>query len=315
MKNHVLVALTLACTTCMIPVCAQQEIKDKNGNSFMSEEVPGGQQIKTEGGGLFMEEVPQKTKPKKAAPKPEIDFGSLGVPVDPKGRIVPLIQPGSGPVLQNSSRLEVEYTPPTIYVPYSNYYRPGPMPYLSPLPYPNYGYGYGSPYANPYYRPYRPYSPQSPFSTVSPFGTPPIGGNPFNYGPYPYSVPFPYGGIPNPFYAPTYSNLPQYSGAFAVPLGMPSYFSSSSDDPAENQQANYRFSGSYWNGLPSASIWSPGWRSPFGGSLFIPQITQFQQQGSVRAIFPKSLDGTDSDSSSSSSPKSSDSSSSSSSSK
>ena len=307
MNRAGITAILLFILSANFPAFAQQEIKDKSGNSFMTEDLPpapAGQQIKTEGGGLFMEEVPQKQKPKKAAPKPQIDIGSLGVPVDPKGRIVPLIQPSPGGVLPNYSKLEMGYTPPTVYVPYSTYNgfypgRPG-MPVL-PYPGPN-GYP-GYPAYNPgFYPGYNPgffpgYNPA--FDPGPGFNTGFFSGyNPQRRYPYyNYTNPFPYGYYPSVAtpYTPGYTmNPPGYNGVFTAPLGVPRYFTSSTDDAPDQQQANYQFSGSYWNGWPSASVWSPGWRSPFSGSLFVPSITQFQNQGSVKAIFPESLDTTDS---------------------
>lgn len=174
-----------------------------------------------------MEEVPEKRKnPRVQTPPAEMrnDFSSLGVPVDPNGRIVPIIQPSSGPVLPNFSRTEIEYTPPTVYVP--NYSFTGP-------------YGYA-----PYYSPL--------------------------------------GAIAVPLYRP------QYNGALAVPLGIPRYFSSDSVEPS-SQQANFNFSGKYYNYAPPSSVWSPTWNSPWGRGYLSPSITQFQQQGSIRAIFPPGL--------------------------
>ncbi|MBX9686224.1 MAG: hypothetical protein K2X27_05950, partial [Candidatus Obscuribacterales bacterium] len=159
------------------------------------------------------------------APLPKPDFAGLGVPVDPKGRIIPLIQPESGPVLQNSSRMEIDYTPPSVNVPYNIY---------------------GAPYA------YRP--------ILTPWG---------------------------PRMQPLY--MPAYSGIMNVPLGLPRYFSSDSENP-QSQDAQYQFSGSYYNGFPSASVWSPGWRSPFRGGLYIPSTTEFQNTGKIQSFFPKNMD-------------------------
>lgn len=204
-------------------------------------QVPG-QEIRGQDGSLFMEEVEgnqKKPSKKQTSPEKQIDFSSLGVPVDPKGRIIPLIQPGAGPVMRNFSRLELEYTPPAVYVPYyfGNY---------------------------PSYYPYSPY-----------YGYPGYAGYPGYYNPY------------NSFRSPWYQ--PNFAGYFAMPTGIPRYYSSSSslDDP--NQELNYNFSGKYLQALPSASVWSPSWRSPLGGSVWLPGITQFNQTGSIRSFFPKEL--------------------------
>ncbi len=317
-----------------------------------------GQEIKNEDGSMFMEEVDTPKKKTKQAPAPQVDFGSLGVPVDPKGRIVPLIEPEAGPVLQNSSRMEIDYSPRTILVPgayspaplygtpgvnsaFANPYAPGFSPYGF-RPYGAYGPGAYGPGA---YGPYGPgaYGPGAfgrpgayggLYNSLFPFGGPGVYGatgglglglglggyggpgglgyggpgyygglgfaNPGFYAPGAFGAPrmfgVPYGGygvpaagMPGSYPLPW---NPQLNGTFAVPLGIPWSYSASSDDPS-SQQSNYQSSGSYWNGFPSASVWSPNWRSPFSGSLFAPSITQFQQQGSIKSFFPKSLDGDD----------------------
>ena len=96
-----------------------------------------GHTIKTDDGGLFMEEVPEQRKtPRLKTPGPDqrFDFGSLGVPVDAQGKIIPIIQPTNGGVLPNFSRTEIEYTAPTVYVPYYSFAGPyGYAPYYSPF--------------------------------------------------------------------------------------------------------------------------------------------------------------------------------------
>lgn len=220
-------------------VLAQKVINDHSGSPFMEEipdrnsanapqqrYQPAAQEIKSEDGSIFMEEVPQKTKARKS-PRPHIDFSNLGIPVDPSGRIVPLIQPGSGPVLNNFSRLEMDYRPATMYIPYNVY-------------------------------------------------TGPYGGVPqYNWGPR---------------FAPPYSS--QYNGVFAVPMGVPLSYYSSSEIP-QSQQLDYQLGGSSLGFSPAASIWSPSWQSPWGGSLWLPKINQYQQQGSIRSFFPQDLNQAD----------------------
>lgn len=223
---------------------ADQAVKDANGSIFMEEvstpssaqkENKGGtskQTINTESGSVFMEEVPQTKK--SAAPKRvPIDLSGLGIPVDPKGRIIPLISPESGPVMRNFSKLELEYTPPAVYVPM---YSPNLVPFA-----------YGN--------------------QRTPWGS------------YPSTI---YG---NPLY-----------GYFPVPLGIPQYFSSSSDAPP-GSQLDYGNSGSYFNypgftppSPPGGSIWNPNWRTPWRPGLYVPKITQFENRGSIRPIFPQNLD-------------------------
>ncbi len=243
MKNR-LFALILLSLAVELPCVAQQVIQDKNGSSFMEEvpdknappqgrvirssPPPSSQVIKQDDGSIFMEEVPQK---KKAQQKyiPPIDYSSLGVPVDANGKIIPLIQPDAGPVMTNGSRMEVEYTPRTLYVPYQ-----------------------------------------------------------INNGPYGY-VPPNIGVAPGPM--PLYRS--PMNGILAVPLGIPNYYSSSSDLPPDQQQINYGSSGSSYNFAPVGNIWSPSWRSPWGKNLWLPQETQFQQSGSIRSIFPKNMNKPD----------------------
>lgn len=271
---------------------------------------PKGQVIREDSGSVFMEEVPSGKKKAPPQKTPAIDFSSLGVPVDPKGRIVPIIQPESGPVLRNSSRIEVEYSPPAVYVPYySPFMAPYSIPQSTPygaIPrtvYSNPLYGYfpvplgipqyfssssddppgpftyqdsGSYYNYPYFggnffNPlmggspwsgrglgggmFSPFGPTSPFTTVAPFG-----GSPFSY--FPSFAGGPFGGMP--------------FGA-GIPYGMGMPFGSM---PVSG---------------PGTSIWSPRWRGPWsgplgGGNVFIPQVTQYQQQGSITPIFPSKLD-------------------------
>lgn len=93
------------------------------------------------------------------------DYSSLGVPVDPYGNIVPLIDKQSGPVRPFFSQTEVYWTPPVVYqpvysqpywpylpnnnpyFPYRPYLSPAPVNYLSVPVYPNYS-GPFSPYSS-----------------------------------------------------------------------------------------------------------------------------------------------------------------------
>lgn len=216
-----IVGLTLF--SCMLLDSSSALAQQSSGNSPQSP----GQEIRADNGSMFMEEVPEKRKtPRTVKPDAEQrnDFGSLGVPVDPNGKIIPIIQPSAGGVLQNSSRMEIEYTPPTVYVPY--------------------------------------------YSFAGPYGYAPV------YSPY------------SSGWAPIYR--PQYAGALAVPMGIPRYFSSDSANPA-SQQADFAFSGKYYNYSNPASVWSPKWNSPWGGGFITPGITEFQQQGTIRSIFPQNL--------------------------
>jgi hypothetical protein len=95
--------------------------------AILSGQAMAQQTIRDQSGSPFMEEV---TEPKMSRPSqpPVPDFAGLGVPVGESGKIIPLLQPGAGPVMANFSRLEIDYTPPVIYLPYNIY--SGPYGYL-----------------------------------------------------------------------------------------------------------------------------------------------------------------------------------------
>lgn len=286
---------------------ADQVVKDQSGSTFM-EEVPskppaGGQVIRSDAGSVFMEELPSQKKKPAQTKMPAIDFSSLGVPVDPKGRIVPIIQPETGPVLRNSSRIEVEYTPPAVYVPY---YSPFMAPYSFPQSTP-YGVIPRTVYSNPLYG----YFPvplglpqyfssstddQQPFSynNSGTFYNYPYG--PGNYSYQPSALPFigrGGGGLFSPFGASSpYTTVAPFGGS---PF---SYFPSLGGAGMGMPYSGvYPYSGGL--GMPplagaGPSVWSPRWRAPWraplGSSFYLPQVTQFQQQGSVTPLFPSKLD-------------------------
>lgn len=275
--------------------------------------VAADQVVKDEDGSVFMEEVQAPTP--KAAPKkaPVMDFSSLGVPLDPKGRIVPIIQPEAGPVLRNTSRIEVEYTPPSVYVPY---YSPFMAPYSIPQSTP-YGVIPRTVFSNPLYG-YFPVPMGLPQYFTSSSDDQPSTFNYQNSGTY-YSYPFafPSGnlrGMP-------YSGYPRLNGSTSPglfsPYGPSSPFSTVA--PFGGSPFSYFPSLGGFGGLgglggigatypwgpyagalppfavPGANVWSPRWRSPWSmplnGSFYLPQVTQFQQQGSITPLFPSNLDG------------------------
>lgn len=173
-----------------------------------------GQDIKDGSGSMFMEE----TTPAPSTPPPKnitIDLTNVGVPVDPKGRIVPIIdRDAPGGVRQNFSNLEVYSEPPINFIPYSAL-TPPMMP-LVPPPYSNIGLNLGKNFRlnlatpNPYgYSPYgfSPYGGYGGAPTVgaAPFGIPgaPFGGAtaPFSYGVPPFGgAGYGAGGFGNPGY-------------------------------------------------------------------------------------------------------------------
>jgi len=192
------------------------------------------QEIDTQGGSMFMEEVeppkgsaatnykftdPETERRKQLPAKIVPDLSNVGVQVDPSGNIIPLINQGAPPVRQPYRNLQVGTEWPGGIVPM--YY---PMPgYMPGYPYgtggfnlrigrfsigagPSWGYPYASPYGSPFGMPYgMPYG--SPFanSLYSPFGMP-FGMNPFSPM-VPNNLTFPQPLANSPFLAPT---LPRY---------------------------------------------------------------------------------------------------------
>lgn len=250
-----------------------------------------GQVIKEEDGGIFMEEVPEKKPVQKPRPLPKIDYSSLGVPVDPKGRIVPIIEPEAGPVLRNTSKLEMEYTPTQVYVPYVSPFLPG------------YGAqnGPGTFYNNPLYNFY-----PVPLGFPSYYSASSDDPQPLSFGVSGQYLNYPYGYYPNSGLMPIYP-----SGGYPSWGGLPPFSPWSRSSPFNtvnpfggspfNAPFNYPSYGPVYPGgfagVPTTP-WSPRWRGPFGGPLgatnfYLPQITQFQQQATVTPLFPKSLDTSD----------------------
>lgn len=282
---------------------ADQLVKDQNGSVFMEEvadPAPKGQVIRGESGSVFMEEQPG---PKKKAPAPKvppIDFSSLGVPVDPKGRIVPLIQSEPGGVLRNSSRIEVEYTPPAVYVPY---YSPFMAPYSIPQSTP-YGVIPRTVYSNPLYG-YFPVPLGLPRYFTSSSDDPPGSFNYQNSGTfynYPPVFPGPYYGAGYPFNRLSPGGMfspfgPTSPFTTVAPFGGSPFSYYPSFGPSFGAGLPFAGGAPFWAG-PGSSVWSPRWRapwsspwnSPLGGSFYIHQVTQFQQQGTITPIFPKNLD-------------------------
>lgn len=204
-------ATLLLALNCAPAFSAGQDIKDESGNTFMEETTP---------------------TPPPAASKPlTVDLSRVGVPVDPKGRIVPLIdRDAPGGVRQNFSNLQIFSEPGISIV---------PSPYLAP--------GFAG---------YPPFATGSPFAAITPFGVPgapmyypygpgiginlgknfrlnlprpmPYGYSPYGYSPYGYS---PFGSSPfgySPFGYSSYGSSPYgYSPFGYSPYGFSSYGSSS----------------------------------------------------------------------------------------
>jgi hypothetical protein len=195
-----------------------------------------GQDIKDESGNMFMEE----TTPTPRAPKPakiQMDLSNLGVPVDAKGHIVPIIdRTAPGGVRQNYSNLEVYSEPAWNFLPAPVYNAYGqPMNFYPQANYPVSPYGmpyrspYGAPFGMPFGTPYNPYNNNVGINLGKNFhlnfGSP----SPYGYGGglgmpnlNPITNPTPMFGAP-PFYGggyPTLGGPPLYGGSmFAPPVG------------------------------------------------------------------------------------------------
>ena len=137
-----------------------------------------GKPIKTDAGAVFMEEVTPAAPPKAAAGRVPLDMWSLGVPVSPEGKIVPLIQKDRGPVMEYGSDLKAYFDPLSNYAPAWLV-----NPYGGYLP--NWG-----PMWNVYGKPVYPYNPFYNYNSFSPYG---LGPNPMYYG-YPYTF------LPGPWF-------------------------------------------------------------------------------------------------------------------
>ena len=137
-KIPALSAILLLCTGSQAAF-AQPVIIDQPGAPFL-EEVPkvrntlppAGQAVRGQNGSVFMEEVLQQGK-KRPRQSPPIDYTDPGVLLDKQGKIIPLINRGDVPVQPDGSRLEIDYTPPVMYAPYSTYSGPyGYVPRYTP---------------------------------------------------------------------------------------------------------------------------------------------------------------------------------------
>lgn len=172
---------------------------------------------------MFMEET---TPPPSAAPPKNItiDLTNVGVPVDPKGHIVPMIdRDAPGGVRQNFSNLEVYSEPPINFIPFSAL--PPPVMPLVPPPYTNIGLNLGRNFRlnlatpNPYgYSPFG-FSPYGGFG-----GAPVVGAAPFGIPGAPFggaTAPFSYG-IP-PFGGAGLGGIPGYSGVGYPGFGYPAF--------------------------------------------------------------------------------------------
>jgi hypothetical protein len=279
-------------SVCVQPMLADgQDIKDESGNMFMEETTPA---------------------PRAKPPNIKIDLSNVGVPVDPKGHIVPLIDHDApGGVRQNFSNLEVysepawNFLPAPVYNAYGQPYNFNPtrrygapygMPYGSPF-----GGGYGMPYGAPYY----PYNNNSGINLGNlhlNFGNPSYGlGSPgygfgapgYGFGApgYGYGVPgYGYGGPGFGYGAPGFGY-----GAPGFGLGMPNL------NPITNPYPTGPvFGAPPIGGLfgPSPMFSSPMFPSPMLGAsgvglnLFVPPKVEWQSNSTITPLTPN-LDGPD----------------------
>ena len=247
-----------------------------------------------------------------AAPKKNIpiDLSNVGVPVDPRGHIVPIIdRDAPGGVRQNFSNLEVYSEPAINFVPaFGPYGQPYPgvpfgyggAPYGAPLG--PYGYGgFGSPY--PYNsgiginlgRNFR-----LNLGTPNPYGYGGFGGAPFGAGVAPFGIPGAngFGGSPFGYDAPF--------GANVAPFGIPGA-GGYGGSPFGFAGSPLGYGGSpfgYGAGLGAGAPF--GYSSPFGyggGSslfstqtrglglnLFVPNNVEWQSSSTITPLTPN-LDG------------------------
>lgn len=261
--------------------------------------------IKGSDGSMFMEEVAPPPSQKKAPekPKPAIDLSTLGVPVDPQGRIVPLIDPSS-PVQQQYSRTSAYNEP---------WYNFMPQQYVNP-----YGYrfnalgqtvdAFGRPVTatgqalypnnmNPSLNAYLPPVGVRP-SWLAPNGMPsgvplmnapgtspnstipqPITGVPYGYG-----YPGMYGGYPGMGAGMGMYGYSPYGSMVGTPYG---YGTNVGINLGKNFQLNLGSVGTPY--IPNGLFGNPaaGLIQPYGGGLFgLPMIRQYEQTSTITPLFP-----------------------------
>jgi hypothetical protein len=285
-----------------------------------------GQEIKDDSGGMFMEET-TPTPPAGSQPKSiPIDLSNVGVPTDPHGHIVPMIdRDAPGGVRQNFSNLEVYSEPPINFIqtpgfnsfgqPFNAFAPPVP---LMPPPYtgvglnlgrnfrlnlavPNYGYGPwgGSPYGGFGFGPFGGYPyggiGTGPWGGASPYGG---FGNAPVVGAAPFGIPgAPFGGATAPF---GYGYPPYGLGGFGGPIGYPGFggglgFGGPFSYPG--------FGGGLGFGGPFMYSSPFGYGGPLGGSslfsaqtnglglgLFLPNKVEWQSTSTFTPLTPN-LDG------------------------
>lgn len=299
--------LSFALNTLVQPsFAAGQDIRDESGNTFMEETTP----------------TPPATPPKNI----NIDLSNVGVPVDPRGHIVPMIdRDAPGGVRQNFSNLEVYSEPPINFIqtpgfnsfgqPFNAFAPPVPLvapPYnniginlgrnfrlnlLTPNPYGYSPFGYSpygfSPFGSPYgFSPYGGYG-NAPVVGAAPFGIPgaPFGGAtaPFSYGVQPFGI----GGGPL-----GYPGLGYGGGPFAYPgLGFGAPFA------YPGLGLGLGLGGGLGLGAPLVYSSPFGYGSPYGGSsvfssqfrglglnLFLPNNVEWQSSSTFTPLTPN-LDG------------------------
>jgi len=181
------------------PLCAHAQVSASDDSH-----KPAPEEVKDESGNTFMEEVPSKNPPSEQQTRPKIvpDLTRINVPVDPNGKIVPLKNTETGPVLPFYSKMEQSFEP--LYQPTPVWGYPyGGIPIYGLYPYgfgryapgPSIGirfgggplqFGFGTPTAVPVYP--APYG----FGPGSPWFVPPgVMPNTFRPNPFVYSPAYP----------------------------------------------------------------------------------------------------------------------------
>jgi len=103
---------------------------------------PVGRVLKDQSGDDFMEEItPAQPAPPIQHHKqmPIVDLSTVGIPTDPQGHIIPIIDNQGGPVRQNYSQTQMYTEPGWNFLPapiYSGYYSPYARPVYPAYPYP-----------------------------------------------------------------------------------------------------------------------------------------------------------------------------------
>jgi hypothetical protein len=178
--------ISLGVALALVPWIASAVWADEitSNGAIKQADQSSGQVLNDTNGNTFMEEIPS-SRPKqqqRAQEKLVPDLSTVGVPVNPNGNIVPLINKSAGPVLPFYSQFETSVEPLWQFSPMYPYGYPAyPGVYFGRSPYPVYSY-YGR--TRPYIWSYRsssrvgfvnfPSSYPPNLYSVNPWFTPPV---------------------------------------------------------------------------------------------------------------------------------------------